>query len=184
MHKTRPKRPNVADLRPAKSKAIRPYVAEAKPVPIVNDLRDKFNKLHREILFLMGHGVVRAIRGGAILTELKKLVGHGHWRVWVNKNLECSIRTASRYMWCFRHADELEGVKTIGEAMKQIRTERGTDAIGADYKKIRKQLIGPIKVVRKTLQKFGYVGDSPETIQQIIEELREEVEGLRGDLDS
>jgi Protein of unknown function (DUF3102) len=177
------KRGRFDPTRSESTQAIRPYVAETKQLPAgLEQLRDRFNELHREAQFLVGHVVIRAIRGGELLTELKKLVGHGHWRVWVAKNLECSIRTASRYMWCFRHADELQGVKTIGEAMKQIRTEKGTDAIGADYKKIRKDLVGGARVLRELVSKLSYEGDSPEIIEEILNDLREEIEGLREDL--
>jgi hypothetical protein len=146
-------------------------------------LTREVNRLTREIEALTQGKVERAIRAGEILLQLKDRVGHGHWRVWVEKNLAISIRTASRWINFFLHRDKIKDAKTIREAEALLTsTERGRDAIGADYWHIERSLVTPLRLVRRRLAKLSYVGDSPEIIERIKDKLRAEVEELSADL--
>jgi uncharacterized protein YcbK (DUF882 family) len=87
-------------------------------------------------------------------------------------------------MWCFEHQDKLTGMKTIGEAMRMIRTEHGEESIEADFEKIRRTLLRRVASLRRLARLARqYEADSPETIDQILDELREQAEGLLEDLE-
>jgi len=144
------------------------------------ELVAEVNQLHRELSTLMLDSVQKAIKAGEILIELKLRVGHGGWRIWVERNLSFSIRTASRYMSCYTRRDELSGVKTLRDAADKLADkERGMDAIGADYHTIVRGLVAPLRTVRRRLAKLSYSGDSAETLELIREKVRQELDELR-----
>lgn len=147
-------------------------------------LTREINRLGSEIATLTQNNIERAIRAGELLSEVKIRVGQGNWRPWLEKNLSFSIRTASRYILYFNQRDELLGVKNTREAQAILaKRERGRDAIGADFSKIRKAVVGHVRLARRNLQRFTYTGDSPEMIEQILGELRAETQALLAEID-
>jgi hypothetical protein len=149
----------------------------------IKDLAREINQLHREIGTILQTSILKAIRAGELLVELKPRVGHGNWRTWVERNLSCSMRTCSRYMKIYWHRDKLSDTKSLNEAESLLtHKEHGFDAGGADYRRIRKDLVSPITTVRRRLQKLEYVGDSAEAVDSILAELREEVAALLEEL--
>jgi hypothetical protein len=151
----------------------------------VSEITSEVNRLNAEIANLSQSNLDKAIRTGELLTEVKIQVGHGDWRMWIANNLSFSWRTAARYMALFIHKADLKGIKTMREAQALItvhQKEKGLDAIGADYKRIRKELVRPVKLAHRNLRKLSYVGDSPETLDQILAEMLMEAEGIVSDL--
>jgi hypothetical protein len=76
-----------------------------------------------------------AKRGGRLLVGLKKLVGHGEWLSWLQKNLpQIDVRTAQNWQRIWRNWNQIEenaraNAKTVShlgmvEALALIRTSR------------------------------------------------------------
>ena len=147
-------------------------------------LAREVNALNAELLGVTANAVQKAIRVGEILCELEVLVGHGNWRTWLADNLSFSYRTAARYLRFYLHRDKLTEAKTVEEAEEILSRprEKGHDAIGADYVRIEKELVGAVKAVRAKLNNLTYVGDSAESVERILEKLRDQCEGLLDDL--
>ena len=150
-------------------------------------LTREVNRLHAEIQTIMIDAVNKAIRAGQLLSELKLRVGHGNWRQWAETNLHFSYRTARRYLYIYLHREKLSEVKTIHQAEKILagapKADVGEDAVEADYSRIDRDLIAPIRLVRRRLRKVTYQGDNPQTLEMIFEELREQAQGLLADLE-
>jgi hypothetical protein len=142
----------------------------------IRRLMEKLNSLHDP----RQHILSVAIECGGILTQLKEQIGHGHWRMFVRENLVFSLRTAQVYMKIWEERDKLTDADNIKEALaliKQvIRKERGRDAIGADYEKIRKTIVKPIRLARRRFERLEYLGDSAEMMERIQREIHSELE--------
>jgi hypothetical protein len=150
-------------------------------------LAREVNRLHAEISTLMLDSVTKAVRAGELLTELKLRVGHGSWRTWVESNLRFSYRTARRYLYIYNNRDKLLvfGVKTLTEAhqvLTEAQSERGMDAIESDYARIERDLVKPVRLVRRRLARLTYQGDDERKIEELLATLRDEAHGLLEDL--
>jgi hypothetical protein len=152
------------------------------------ELARQVNRLHAEIETLAIDAITKAIKAGELLSELKLRIGHGHWRTWIKANLHFSYRTASRYIRAFNYRDQIREakVKTLTaatELLAEASSEHGMDATEADYRKIERDLVKPIRVVRGRLRKTTYRGDDDQKVTQILQMLREETRALLGDLE-
>lgn len=77
------------------------------------------------------------------------------------------------------------GIKTVSEAERFLAKGLkglGKEAIEADYSRIDRDLIAPLRLVRRRLQRITYIGDDPQTIPMTFEELKEEAQRLIQDL--
>src|SRR5215207_939753 len=63
---------------------------------------DTIHHLHERIATATKNIVEDAIQIGELLTRAKKSMPHGHWELWVEKNLTFSGRTARCYMRLFK----------------------------------------------------------------------------------
>lgn len=142
----------------------------------IRKLMEKLNALHDP----RQHILSVAIECGGILTQLKTQIGHGRWRLWVRENLSFSLRTAQVYMQIWERREELTDADNVQEALaliKQvIKKERGKDAIEADYAKIQKTIVKPIRLARRRFERLDYIGDSAEMMERIRAEIRNELE--------
>jgi hypothetical protein len=150
-------------------------------------LAREVNRLHAEISTLMLDSVTKAVRAGELLTELKLRVGHGSWRTWVESNLHFSYRTVRRYLYIYNNRDKLlvSGVKTLTEAhqvLTEAQSEQGMDAIESDYARIERDLVKPVRLVRRRLARLTYQGDDERKIEELLATLRDEAHGLLEDL--
>ena len=59
---------------------------------------DELNAIGQDIECRFLHGLDRAWRLGKVLNEIKGVVGHGNWLVWLEANLSISQRHAQRHM--------------------------------------------------------------------------------------
>ena len=105
----------------------------------------------------------------------------------MEENLPFSYRTARRYQFLYQHRRQI-GIrkpKTLAEAEKAMeKAARASvmDAVSADYARIDRDLIAPIRLVRRRIIKVTYIGDDPQTMKMIWEDLKGEVQDLLGDL--
>jgi hypothetical protein len=65
--------------------------------------------------------------------------------------------------------------------MLEGKTEQA-DANTADLNRIRRDLVGPIKTVRRRLRKLTFTGEDPALFEQILDELRNELDALNLEL--
>jgi hypothetical protein len=105
----------------------------------------------------------------------------------VEANLPFSYRTARRYQFLYQHRKQIgmRKPKTIAEAEKAMEKAAKAsvmDAISADYSRIGRDLIAPIRLVRRRVRKVTYIGDDPRTMEMIWENLEREVQELLEDL--
>jgi hypothetical protein len=160
-----------------------------KPRGEFDDLVKEVNALHDEISKLSITSANRAIEIGKVIFQLRGRIPRPQWRKWVEANLTFSYRSAKRYLriFCNRSTILRADIKTVEQAerflIKASKAVGGKDAIEADYARIDRDLVAPIRLVRKRLQKITYKGDDPETMEMIMEKLRYEAEGLVADLE-
>jgi hypothetical protein len=65
----------------------------------INEKKEEVLRLHSEIRDSIKMSLVKAIRIGELLTEIKKNTPYGDWGTWIEENLpNISQRTAERYM--------------------------------------------------------------------------------------
>jgi DUF3102 family protein len=148
---------------------------------------NEVKRLHAELVAMAIDSVNRGIRIGELLLEIKAHAGHGNWRRWVEANLPFSYRTARRYQFLYQHRKQIgmRKPKTIAEAEKAMEKAAKAsvmDAISADYSRIDRDLIAPIRLVRRRVRKVTYIGDDPRTMEMIWENLEREVQELLEDL--
>src|ERR1700722_10551482 len=62
---------------------------------------------HKAVLEALESGLGHAIKAGEYLAAAKKLVGHGEWAKWVERNCEFSYRTARSYLRVHALKDKL-----------------------------------------------------------------------------
>jgi translation elongation factor EF-1beta len=150
-------------------------MAELSPKQI-RKLMEKLNALHDP----RQHILSVAIECGGILTQLKEQIGHGGWRMFVRENLTFGLRTAQIYMQIWQRREELTDADNIKEALelikRVIKKERGRDAVEADYHKIQKTIVKPIRLARRRFERLDYIGDSAEMMERIRAEIRNELE--------
>jgi hypothetical protein len=144
-------------------------------------------RLHREVSDLTMNLVERAIRIGELIYKLKRRIPRPQWCKWLERRLpNLSYRTSKRYLRLYfnRHLIHA-GIKTVDEAERFLSSGLkglGEEAIEADYSRIDRDLVAPLRVVRRRLRKVSYVGDDPHIIEMILEALRCEAKELLRDL--
>jgi hypothetical protein len=62
---------------------------------------------HQAVVDSLGTGFEHALKVGEHLAQARKLVGHGGWADWVEKNCNFSYRTARNYIRLHVHRDKL-----------------------------------------------------------------------------
>ena len=88
----------------------------------------EIQSLHASILFSENQNLERAIRIGYLLTQMKKVVGHGNFTPWCKKNIEkISERTCHNYMAVYRanNAGRLKDIKGLTEAYSLLASKKG-----------------------------------------------------------
>ena len=92
------------------------------------------------------------------------------------RSLHAGFRTTRMSCTDVKNVRDAQALLTVGQ-----RKEKGIDAIGADYKRIRKELVRPMKLANRNLESSPTRG-SPETLDQILAEMLSEAEGIVADL--
>jgi len=157
------------------------------PAGDTRQLVREVNRLHNDIFAIMLHSIQKAIRVGELLVQLKIRVGHGNWRRWIEGNLKFSHRTARRYLYIFQNREKITNAQSVFQAEKILaeasKIKDWPTAVEADYSRIDRDLIAPVRLVRRRLRKITYIGDSPQTMEMIMENLKEEAQRLLDDLE-
>ena len=117
----------------------------------------------------------------------KQRVHHGSWRRWVKTNIDFNYRSVRRYMRVYHYRAQIleKGISSVNQAEMFLRKSRGIGktAVDADYSRIDRDLIAPIRLVRRRIKKVTYNDpENPETMELIWEELQQQAEGLLSDL--
>jgi hypothetical protein len=144
-------------------------------------------RLHREVSELTMNLVQRAIRIGELIYKLKRRIPRPQWCKWLERRLpNLSYRTSKRYLRLYFNRHLIRGgIKTVDEAERFLAKGLkglGEEAVEADYSRIDRDLVAPLRTVRRRLRKITYIGDDPQTIEMILESLRCEAKGLLRDL--
>lgn len=71
------------------------------------ELAPSINQEHQSVVEALEKGLDHALKAGEYLSQAKKLVGHGKWAEWVEKNCEFSYRTARSYIRVYNKRDRL-----------------------------------------------------------------------------
>lgn len=88
----------------------------------------KIEKAHNAVLGHIRTTVEHAIKAGALLSEAKKIVPHGGWQEWLDKNTSLEARQAQRYMKVFDGREALpkttsKSYLTLTEALELLDPE-------------------------------------------------------------
>jgi hypothetical protein len=134
-----------------------------------------------------GFETVKAmIECGKILTHKKHSMKRGQWLPWVKSDLDFTERSAQYYMLLYRHRDKLlnEQPESLTMAIALLAdTKRITPGLlSGDEKILRRNIVTPVKVVRKRLRKLPTDPLHYETVLKIVTELQEEIAALLEDL--
>lgn len=81
----------------------------------LTEIADTVNAEHGELETMLRDSMARAVNIGGLLTEAKKLVGHGNWGRWLKNNCRFSERTAQNYMRIFANYPELAKNATVAD---------------------------------------------------------------------
>lgn len=98
------------------------------PMQLASKINDEYAAFNRTAAEAMHH----AIACGAYLIAAKEKVGHGEWKKWVEKHLNCSYANATKYMKAARHRDLLKKVAStqpfngVEPALAYIRSQTAT----------------------------------------------------------
>lgn len=79
------------------------------------EIADVVNAEHDELETMLRDSMARAVKIGGLLTEAKKLAGHGNWGKWLNEYCHFSERTAQNYMRVFANYPELAKSATVAD---------------------------------------------------------------------
>jgi hypothetical protein len=104
----------------------------------------------------------KVVRAGELLMQLKLRIPHGHWWQWCEKNLNFSYRTARRYLHSYVHRGKIKDAEGL---LRSAATLKGKGAIEADYSRLDRDLIAPIRLVRRRLRQVTYQTRSRNSIQ-------------------
>jgi hypothetical protein len=130
-----------------------------------------------------GFEIVKAmIFCGEILDQKKQSLPHGKWLPWIRANLDFTERTAQYYLKLYEHRDEvlLERPQSLLGAIALFSdTQRITPGLlSGDEKILRRNLVTPVRVVRKRLGRLPIDPMHYESVNEILEELSDEVRKL------
>jgi Protein of unknown function (DUF3102) len=147
------------------------------------------NKVHESVAYGSKILLIYAIKCGQLLAAKKKKVGHGNWLKWCEINLSFSQDTVCRYIKMHENKDAIE--KEFGDTarltaayhfVKDSRIKPG--AIQADKKRMLRDLITPIKIVRSRFSKLPWTPIYWESLMEIRDIAIEELKGLLEELNS
>jgi hypothetical protein len=85
--------------------------------------KNRINDLHRSIIGTVRKTLNDAIEAGRLLSDVKANLKHGEFVGWIEKNLDFDIRTAQRYMFAYKHRDEIQkndSVSYLSDAYKIV----------------------------------------------------------------
>lgn len=123
---------------------------------------------------------------GEILFLKKQSLAHGRWLPWVRQHLDFSEKTAQNYLRVYQHRDEIlqaQAQSLLGALTIISDTKRMTPGLlSADEKILRRNLVSPLRVVRKRLHQLPRDPLFYETLNKILTEVADEVRNLEADL--
>lgn len=106
--KTKAERACKAPLRETRAKQQIQRTVDTELVPFDSDELSEIRNLHGDVLQAARLSLVKGVRIGELLTEIKKRCGHGNWLDYLDTHLPFSERTAQQYMMLFAKRDALK----------------------------------------------------------------------------
>jgi hypothetical protein len=95
--------------------------SELVPQEDLSDLAAKINAAHGQVETALRAGLQHAHQAGVLLNEAKSRCRHGQWLLWLQGNVNFSVRTAQAYMRIADRWPELEEVKAQRVALLPYR---------------------------------------------------------------
>jgi hypothetical protein len=133
-----------------------PLIPSGGEITPTESVVDRIRKLHDFAAFFGTNTLLAMAECGRLLIEQKRKLHHGEWERWVKKNLNFSPRTATRYMKISRNRQKVieeDKAKSLTQAysiLADSTVKKGT--ILADKKRMIRDLVSPIRVVRRRLK--------------------------------
>jgi hypothetical protein len=160
-------------------KQIRDRKESTDPIAI------KVNIAHSFITHRGWEMVKGAIACGHLLTEHKQQLGHGRFLRWCKSELVFSWQTANVYMKLYEFRDRLNELEpeSLRTALKLTHGDKRTQGLlSGDEKILRRNILGPIKTVKRRLRRLPTDPIHYETVVDIVNELRNVLEELMEEL--
>jgi len=142
----------------------------------------KANTIHNFVIQRGWEMIKAAIVCGELLTQKKAAVGHGRWERWMRENLDFTQMTATRYMKLFEYKDKIYEYEpeSLRAALHLIRGDNRITPgkLSGDEKILIRNLVSPIKTVRRRLKRLPVDPIHYETVMVVMDRLQEAIAEL------